>query len=461
MNMKPSNLLRKLVAGAAALAMMLEALPVAAGSSDDGLAFIRDAEIEGLMRIYTRDVFKAAGLAPGAVHVYLINSSSINAFVAEGQRIFIHTGLLQQSKTPNEVIGVLAHETGHIAGGHLARMNNELAKASNMAIVSALLGAAAVVGAAMAGSSSGTQTGQALIMGGQSMAQRSMLAYARAQEASADQAAASYLQKTGQSGRGMLDLFQTLANQSIASTRYVSPYALTHPMPLERIRNLEQIVKKSPYFDKPDPTALLLRHELMQAKLFGFLNSAQVVYQKYPPSDRSLPARYARAIAAFRIGDLANAVPEIDTLIAEVPKNPYFWELKGQALLEGGRPAEAIAPLKEAVRLLPHNGLVNLMLAQSLVGTERPDDARAALAVLKVVQRAEPTMSRVHLLRAQAQARLGNIALAELSTAEAAALKGDKKLATEKAQRALKSFAEGSPEWLKANDILNYTKKDR
>jgi len=460
MKMMPGDLLRKLVAGAAALAMLLEVLPVPA-RADDEPVFIRDAEIEGLMRLYTRDVFKAAGLAPGAVHVYLINSSSINAFVAEGQRIFIHTGLLQQAKSPNEVIGVLAHETGHIAGGHLARMNNELGKASNMAIVGALLGAAAIVGSAMTGNASASQAGQAMILGGQSMAQRGALAYARAQEASADQAAVTFLERTGQSGKGMLDLFQTLANQSIASTRYVSPYALTHPMPLDRIATLEQLVKKSPYYDKPDPPGLVMRHELMQAKLFGFLNAAQVVYQKYPPSDRTLPARYARAIAAFRIGDLPNALPEIESLIAEVPKNPYFWELKGQALLEGGRPAEAIAPLRQAVQLQPNNGLINLLLAQSLVGTERPEDAKAALAVLKVVQRAEPNMSRVHLLRAQAQARLGNIALAELSTAEAAALKGDKKLATEKAQRALKSFAEGSPEWLKANDILNYSKKDR
>ena len=460
MDMKPGNLLRKLMAGAAALTVMLQA-SVNPARADDELAFIRDAEIEGLMRIYTRDIFRVAGLSPGAVHVYLINNSTINAFVAEGQRIFIHTGLLEQAKTPNEVIGVLAHETGHIAGGHLARRDNALAKASNMAIASALLGAAAIVGAAMTGNGSATQAGQALIMGGQSMAQRSVLAYARAQEASADQAGVSFLGKTGQSGKGMLDLFQTLANQSIASTRYVSPYLLTHPMPLDRIRTLEELVKNSPYYDKPDPPALVLRHQLMQAKLFGFLNPAQLVYQKYPTSDRSLPARYARAIAAFRIGDLPNAMPEIDSLIAEVPKDPYFWELKGQALLEGGRPAEAIAPLRQAVQLLPNNGLLNLLLAQALVGTERPDDAKAALAVLKVVQRAEPTMSRVHILRAQAQARLGNFALAELSTAEAAAMKGDKKLATEKAQRALKSFPEGSPEWLKANDILNYTKKDR
>ena len=389
----PGKPWRIVAAAAAAVAMVLQGQGAAAQTKTDQPAFIRDAEIEGLMRIYTKDIFRAAGIPPGVVDVYLINSPGINAFVAGGQRIFIHTGLLQQAKTPNEVIGVLAHETGHITGGHLARMNNQLDKASNLAIVSTLLGAAAMIGAGLAGSNSMSEGGQAMMMGGQSMAQRSMLAYARAQEASADQAAAQFLDKTGQSGKGMLELFQTLANQTIASTRFVSPYALTHPMPLERIRNLEVMVKKSPAYEKPDPPGLTLRHALMQAKLFGFLNGAQAVYLKYPSKDQSLPARYARAIVAFRIGDLRNAIPEIDRLISEVPKNPYFWELKGQALLEGGRPQEAIAPLREAVRLLPHNGLINLMLAQALVGTEKPDQARAALAVLKVVQRTEAELA--------------------------------------------------------------------
>src|SRR5262249_39817475 len=157
------------------------------------------------------------------------------------------------------------------------------------------------------------------------------------------------------------------------------------------------IVKKSPFYDRPDPPALVLRHKLMQAKLYGFLNSAQLVYQKYPPSDQSVPARYARAIAAFRIGDLKNALPQIDALMVEVPKDPFFWELKGQALYEGGRPAEAIAPLKEAVRLLPKNGLINLMLAQAEVGSEQPSEAKAALDTLRIVQRTE-NMPRIHLL---------------------------------------------------------------
>ena len=381
--------------------------------------------------------------------------------MAEGQRIFIHTGLLQQAKTPNEVIGVLAHETGHIAGGHLSRMNNELGKASNMAIASALLGAAAMVGAAMTGNSAAAQGGQALMMGGQSMAQRSLLAYARAQEASADQAAATFLGKTGQSGKGMLDLFQTLANQSIASTRFVSPYVLTHPMPLERIRNLDQIVKTSPYYDKPDPPALVLRHQLMQAKLFGFLNAdpgglseisgeRSLAPRPLCPLDRRLPHRRPPECAA---GDR-----RFDSRGAE---RPVFLGIEGPGAARGRPPGRGhrtdqkgrAAPAQQRLDQSPAGP------GAGRDGAARGRQGRTSRAQGGAARRAGHVAGSPPAGAGAGAA--GNFALAELSTAEGAALKGDKKLATEKAQRALKSFAEGSPEWLKANDILNYTKKDR
>jgi predicted Zn-dependent protease len=392
--------------------------------------------------------------------VHLINSPGINAFVAGGQRIFIYTGLLTSAKTPNEVIGVLAHETAHIAGGHLARLGIQLDKASNLAIITTLLGAAAMVGGGLAGSSGAAQAGQGLMMGGQGLAQRNVLAYARAQESAADQAAVRYLDQTGQSSRGMLELFHKLANQSLASAQFVDPYVLSHPMPLERIRNLERMAKASPHFDKADPPLLVMRHELMQAKIIGFTEAPQIVYQKYPASDTSLAARYARAITAFRMGDLRNALPIIDGLIAEIPENPYFWELKGQALLESGRAAQAIAPLQEAIRRLPTNGLIRMLLAQAQLGLDGQANAAAALETLKVAQRSENDSPRLHMLMAQAHGRLNNLARAELATAEMAILRGDRELATQKATSAVQRLAPNTPEWLRANDILNYTKKD-
>jgi len=442
----------------AALIIAVAQVPISAFAQQSAPKLIRDAEIEGLMRLYTKPIFQAAGLSPGAVSVYLINDPRINAFVAGGQRIFIHTGLLTQAKTPNEVIGVLAHETGHISGGHLARMGQEIDRQSTTVIIGVLLGAAAMGAGVATGEADAMRAGQGIMGGAGTMAQRLVLNYVRAMEASADQAALKFLTATGQSAAGMITLFQKLANQSIASAQFVDPYVMSHPMPMDRIRNLEVAAKASPYFNKKDSPELMMRHQLMQAKLTGFL-TPHMVYQKYPTSDTSMPARYARAIVAFRQGDTRNALPVIDSLIADLPKNPYFWELKGQALLEGGSPSKAIAPLRQAEKLLPSNGLIKLMLAQALLGTETKENAQAAIKTLRAAQKTESDVPSVYKLMAMAYAQLGDIPRAELATAESAFLQGDRKLAIEKAQRALQTFKRGSPEWLRANDILNYTRK--
>jgi predicted Zn-dependent protease len=435
------------------------ALPAFAQQGD--LPLIRDAEIESLMRIYTRPIFEVAGINEGAAKVYLVRQPTINAFVAGGQRIFINTGLLTQAKTPNEVIGVLAHETGHIAGGHLARMGQQVEKATTQAIIGMLIGAAAIAAGSAAGSSEASKAGAGVYLGTQGMVARNLLAYVRAQESSADQAAIKYLDGTGQSGRGMLTLFQKLANQSMGTLKNANPYVMTHPMPLDRIRNLEISVKKSRFYDRPDPDDLVMRHQLMQAKLAGFLGGAQQVFQKYPASDKSLPARYARSIAAFRIGDLRNAIREIDALIGAQPNYAYFWELKGQALLESGRAAEAVPPLQKAAKLSNGNGLIQVMLAQALLQNENRPNAEAALKILKSSARAERDMPSLHAYMAIAYARLGNIPLADLSTAEAAMLRGDRELASKKAQLAAAKLKRGSPEWLRANDILNFADRKK
>ena len=424
------------------------------------LPLIRDAEIEGLLRLYSRPIFKAAGLNPSAVRVYIINNDKINAFVAGGQRLFIHTGLLTRTKTPNEVIGVLAHETGHIAGGHLARLGIELDHASVQSIIGTLIGVAAVVGGAAAGQQGAAQAGQGIVIGSQGLAQRSILSYQRGMEASADQAALKFLKATEQSPKGMLTLFQVLANESLASMENADPYLLSHPMPLERIRNLELEAKKSKFFDKEDAPQLLLRHHLMQAKLAGFLQSPQFVFQRYPSADKSLPSRYARSIAMFRKGDNRNAIPLIDTLIRDVPEDPYFWELKGQALLEGGTPSKAIAPLKQAHTLLPNSGLIQILYAQALIATENRANIRQALNLLTLAKRTEPDSVDIYKYSALAYGYLNDVPRAELATAEAALMQGDTALAAEKAKGVVGQFKHGTPEWLRANDILNFANKE-
>ena len=443
----------------AVLALVLVLVPVARGDlagSQSGPQLIRDAEIEGLMRLYTRPIFTAAGINPGSARVYIINDPRINAFVAGGQRIFIHTGLLMQAKTPNEVIGVLAHESGHIAGGHLARLGIELEHASVTSIIGMLVGVAAAVGGAAAGDANASRAGSGIMMGSQGFAQRNILAYQRVMEASADQAALKFLTATGQSAKGMLTLFNKLANESIASIQNVDPYVLSHPMPFDRIRNLEEAAKTSPYFNTVDAPELVLRHQLMQAKLTGFLEPGNTVFQRYPRTDNSLPSRYARSIAMFRKGDTKNAVPIIESLTRDLPQDPYFWELLGQALLEGGMPAKAVSPLREAVRLLPNNGLIQILLAQALIGTGTQVSSQEALKALRLAQKTESETPNVFKYMAIAYGQTGDVPRAELATAQAAWLLGDKQLATTKAKAAQARFKQGTPEWIQANDLLNF-----
>ncbi|MFM8746573.1 MAG: M48 family metalloprotease [Aestuariivirga sp.] len=448
--------LARFMAVLTAVTGLLVSEAVAQSSPARGIPLIRDAEIEGLLRLYTRPIFKAAGINPKAVKVYIINDPRINAFVAGGQRIFVNTGLLLESDTPNETIGVLAHETGHIAGGHLARMGVEIDSANYTAIIGMLLGLATIAGGIAAGSGEAAQAGQGIMAGSKGLAQRNFLTYARGMEASADQAALKYLNATGQSAKGMITLFEKLARENMVVLASADPYVMSHPMPMDRIANLEQAAKKSPYYNAKDSPALVLRHDLAKAKIIGYSGGPQAVMQRYPSADQSMPARYARAIALFRKGDIKNALPVIDGLTAELPENPYFWELKAQALLENGRAAEAVAPAQKALTLLPKSGLIQILAAQALIDTDKPASAREAVKLLRQAQRSEGETPETFNLLARAYAQTGDIARAELATAESALLRGDRKLAIEKAKSAQSRFKTGSPEWIRASDVLTF-----
>lgn len=423
-------------------------------SKQKGPSLIRDAEIEGYLRTISRPIFRAAGINPGDVHVYVIADDRINAFVAGGQRIFINTGLFTKTKSPGELVGVIAHETGHIAGGHLAKLKNEVARASTERIIGMLVGAAAMVGGAASGSSSAAKAGQGIMLGSQGIAQRNFLSYQRSMEAAADQAGLKFLNATKQDPEGMLSLFQKLASESIASTSRADPYLFSHPMPLDRIRNLEVEARKSPYFGQPDSPAQLLRYELIKAKLAGYMQASQRVFQRYPSSDPSLESRYARAIAMYRRGDIRNALPVLDSLTADVPQNPYFWELKAQALLENGQPARGIPAIERARKLLPSNGLLQLLHAQILLATNDPGKADQALRLLVLAKKTEGAAPVIYKFEAQAHALKGDLARADLATAEYYWSSGEKPLAIDKAKKAQTRFKKGTREWLRANDLL-------
>ncbi len=337
--------------------------PIQAGRSK--LSLIRDAEIEHTIRLYAAPVLQAAGLDSNAVRVHLVNDRQLNAFVAGGQRIFLFTGLLLAVETPNQLIGVIAHETGHIAGGHLARSQDALRNASTAAIISFILGAAAVA-------AGGGRVGAAVMQGGASLAQRALLKYSRTQESAADQAAMSFLDQTGQSGRGLVEFLDILGDQEALFASRQDPYARSHPVTRERISALRARIERSPFYERTDPAGHVRRLERMQAKLYGFLKSKTQTLRKYPIEDRSVAGRYARAVAYFRVAEVAAALDELQSLIDEAPVDPFFHELRGQILFESGRIAEAIGPNRTAVRLLPNAPLLRLALGQVLVASEQP-----------------------------------------------------------------------------------------
>src|SRR5690349_18323286 len=419
-----------------------------------GLPIIRDAEIEQLLRDYASPILRVAGLAKQNVRVVVLNDRSFNAFVMDGRHIFINAGALFDAKTPNEIIGVFAHETGHLAGGHLQRLREQLASAQTASIIALLAGIGAAVAGSRAGNGAGN-VGVAAIMAPQSAIMRSLLAYVRTQEDQADHAGVKFLNATGQSPRGMVDLFKRLSSESLFNSRYIDPYMQTHPMPAERVAALETIAKASPYWDRKDPPELQLRHDMMRAKLSGFLERPDTVARRYPATDHSLPARYARAISTYRNSDLRQAIVQIDSLIQTQPNNPYFYELKGQALLEGGHPAEAVAPLREAVRLSHSNALIEILLAQALNATGNAKLSEEAVAMLRSAIVREPEAPDAYSQLAVAYGRKGDLANADLASAQAAFTRGDIKTARQLATRAKTRLPVGSPAWVRADDIVN------
>ena len=417
---------------------------------------IRDAEIEDLLRDYAKPIFSAAGVSSRDAQIIIVQDREFNAFVASGRRMVIHTGTLLDAKTPNEVIGVIAHETGHLAGGHLENLRNQIARSQAIGAVVGLLGIAGMAAGALAGSPDASRMGGATISMGGTVAVRTLLSYKRAQEFAADRAAFTYLNATHQSPKGMVTTFQRFADQQLLSARYADPYAQSHPMARDRLDQLETIAHESPYWDTADEPGLQLRHDMMRAKLAAFTEGATAVARRYPKSDESLPAQYARAIVAYRTGGTRGAVRLVDALIARVPNFAYFHELKGQILLEAGKPSEAIGPLRQAASLAPYPGLIRIMLGSAELAAGDNGLLDDAVAHFRTGLEQEPLASLGYRQLAMAYQKQGKVAEAELASAEGALIDGDIDTAKNFARRSQTKFKVGSPGWLKADDIVNY-----
>lgn len=410
-------------------------------------AGIRDAEIEKILRNYSDPLFKTGGLDPKAVKIYIINDPSLNAFVAGGQNVFMHTGMIMTLDSPNELKGVIAHETGHITGSHLARGPEAYAKAEIPMLIGMLAGIAAIAAGV-------PDLGMGLLIGSQSIAQREVLAYSRTQEAAADQAGAKFMNATGQSPRGMVTVFDRFADQEALSGYRQDPFIRSHPLSRDRVANLQNLADESPFKDKKDSAADLAEYDLMRAKLRGFIETPEVVLRRYPMSDHSAPARYARAAAFFRSAQLDRALPEIDSLIAEKPSYPYFWELKGQILLESSRAKEAVAPYRKAVQLAADEPLILASLGAALLATEDASLLPEAKKHLKAALKDEPDNGMAWYYLALAYGQTGDDGLAALATAERYYSLGGYPQAVNFAQRAVSKLKEGTNDWQRANDIM-------
>jgi predicted Zn-dependent protease len=414
---------------------------------------IRDTEIEALLRDYARPILEVAGLSSRGIEIVLVQDRSFNAFVASGRRMVVFTGTILQAKTPNEVIGVIAHETGHLAGGHLEKLHNEIARAQAIGAAIGLLGIAGMAAGVASGSSSSARMGTAATTMSSGVATRTLLSYKRAQEYAADRAALTYLSATHQSARGMVTTFQRFADQQLVAAQYADPYALSHPMARDRLEQLETSARASPYYETADSDALSLRHEMVRAKIAGFTEAPNAVARRYPRSDESMPAQYARAIVAYRTGSTRDAVRAADALIARVPNYAYFHELKGQILLEAGKAKEAIPPLRQAVALASDAGLIRIMLGSAELAAGNLD---AAVADLRKGLAEEPLTPLGYRNLATAYQQQGKVAEAELATAEGLLVAGAIEDAKGFARRAQAKFATGTPGWLKADDIIGY-----
>jgi predicted Zn-dependent protease len=429
-----------------------------------GLEFIRDAEIENTLRQYANPLFAQAGVDPNAVEIHLVKDQSLNAFVAEGLNLFINTGTIIQADDPGQLIGVIAHECGHIAGGHLVRGQDAMSNAMYTGLAAMILGAAAAIAASRQDQSAArqgvpgayTNTGALLpaTMGAAGeVAYKTYASFSRTIEGSADTAGLQFLDNLHMSARGMLAFMEKLEGEELLVTTRQDPYVRTHPLTTDRIDEIRNHIEHSPWSDVPPPPEFAEPHQRMRAKLAAFLNPPMSTLYKYKESDTSLPARYARAIAYYRIPDLDHALPLIDGLIAERPNDPYFHELRGQILYENGRPLEAIPEYKAAVKVLPDNALLHQELGQVEVESDDPTQLADAKDQLNAAIRKEPEDASSWRLLATAYGRDGDEAMAAAGMAEYALLVGRYSEALFQSNKALKGLKHGTPMALRMEDV--------
>jgi predicted Zn-dependent protease len=433
------SLLRGLALSAAGFAVLC----AGARAPKAAEVLLRDAETENNIKTMAAPIWRAAGLEPSDVGIYLVQDNQLNSFVAGGQAIFINSGLVLRAENPNQLIGVIAHETGHISGGHVLRAKEAMRNASIESIIAMV---------AAAGASVLARSG-APLLGAAGVGERSFLQFSIAQEATADHAALNFLDRSCQSARGLLKFFEILQSNELLSGERQESWVRTHPLTQQRVQYIRDHVQQARCSNTPDSPASVELLRRIKAKLHAFLDDPSKTLSSYPTSDRSPIARYARAIAYYRMPKLDLALPEIDGLIRDFPNDPYYRELKGQMLFENGRVRDAMRPYEDAVKLAPSAALLRISLSQVYIESGDPALNKRAIAYLNDASRAEGRESQIWRFLAVAYGRDNQIGMAALSLAEEALANGKKKDAMQQALRAKQMLTKNSPSYFRADDI--------
>jgi len=439
--LSPHRLMARALAVLATAALAVQ--PIAAQS------ILRDAETEQFLIDLAAPLVEASELEQGNLDLVLINDGSINAFVAGGQMVFVHSGLLNAADTANEVQGVIAHEIGHITAGHVSRFEERTKAATGISILSLLIG----VGAALAGA---PEAAMGAVLAGQTAAMGSFLAFNRDQEAATDLAGARYLSGAGISGRGMIRFFERLRSNEIRrgfSQSQEAGYMRTHPLTGERIQTLRGLLEEDAAWSAPDDAALQERFIRVRAKLYGYLAEPRRTLAFFPPSDTTIAARYARAYAYHKDAQMDKALAEVEALLLREPDNPYFLELKGQVLLESGRPRESLEPLQRATELTRNHPLIASVYGHALIATEDSGFHGEAERVLRAAVSRDRYNPFAWYQLGVVYAERGDIPRARLASAEQQVMNRRYPEALRNAQAAEADLPYGSPDWLRAQDI--------
>ncbi len=435
---------------AAALTVLLVVASLAPLSAQArSFPVIRDAEVESMIKDFAAPLLEAAGI-PRTPRVHLVSDRRFNAFVVEDGTLFINHGTILDSETPGELRAVIAHEIGHLAGGHLARLKQQAEVTGRMQVLAMALGMGAIVASSGQEGSEVGEMASAFILASQSAGINSLMSFRRSEESAADAAALRLLENTGQSAKGLVAVLTRLKQNQVAGSA-AAPYLSTHPLAQDRLDQVTQVARSSRYWDSPDPAADTRKLRLAQAKLAGFLESQSSVLNRFPNSDKSVPARYARIISAYKSGAAIAAIPQMARLAEAEPSNMYFQELLGQMYFETGQPAQALPPLRRAVQGAPGETQIRVLYGQALVDAGQFGEA---VAQLDRASREEPGSVRSYTLLSRAYSGLGRKGEATLAAAQAALARGDEGTALGLARQAQQQLDRSTPAWLRADDII-------